>query len=217
VEEPVHDAVMDRLRDTVHRFYGDTPAAQQASPDYAHLVHEAHYNKVTSLLTGAVDAGATVAVGGHHDRASAYVAPTVLTDVPLNAQIMQDEIFGPLLPVVPYDSLEAALQIVNQRPAPLSLYVFSERETTVDTILRRTTAGSTCVNEGFVHFINPSLPFGGKGESGIGRAHGYRSFQAFSNERSVLRRTYGANLLKPLYPPYDHLTSRVADWVLRYF
>jgi aldehyde dehydrogenase (NAD+) len=119
--------------------------------------------------------------------------------------------------VIRYQSLDEALRIINDRPSPLSLYVFSERETTVDTVLERTTAGSTCVNEGFLHFINPNLPFGGKGESGIGRAHGYRSFQAFSNERSVLRRTYGSDLLDLLYPPYDRLTSRMVDWVLRFF
>jgi aldehyde dehydrogenase (NAD+) len=145
------------------------------------------------------------------------VAPTVLTDVPLDTRIMKEEIFGPLLPVIPYQSLDEALQIINDQPSPLSLYVFSEREATVDTVLNRTTAGSTCVNEGFLHFLNPNLPFGGKGESGIGRAHGIRSFKEFSNERSVLRRTYGSDLLKTLYPPYSRLTTRMADWVLRYF
>jgi aldehyde dehydrogenase (NAD+) len=217
VEERIHDALVDRLRDTIHRFYGATAADRQASDDYARLIHDDHYDKILGLLRGAVEAGATVAVGGQHDRASRYVAPTVLTNVPLDAQIMRDEIFGPLLPVVPYQSLDDALQIINDRPAPLSLYVFSEREATVDAVLNRTTAGTTCVNEGFIHFVNPSLPFGGKGDSGLGRAHGKRSFQEFSNERSVLRRTYGSDLLQTLYPPYNRLTSRVADWVLRYF
>ena len=217
VEERVHDALVDRIQDTIHRFYGSTPTEQQESSDYARLVHEDHYDKVVGLLTEAVDDGATVAVGGQHDRASRYVAPTVLTDVPLGARIMQDEIFGPLLPILSYQSLDEALQIINDRPAPLSLYIFSERDATVDTVLNQTTAGTTCVNEGFIHFINPSLPFGGKGESGLGRAHGFRSFQEFSNERSVLRRTYGSDLLQALYPPYNRLTSQVADWVLRYF
>jgi len=217
VEERVHDAVVKRLRDTVHRFYGATPEAQQRSESYARLVHSDHYDKVVSLLTDAVEAGATVAAGGHHDAATNYVAPTILTDVPLGTQIMEEEIFGPLLPILSYSSLDEALRIINNRPSPLSLYIFSERETTVETVLQRTTAGSTCVNEGFIHFLNPSLPFGGKGESGLGRAHGYRSFQEFSNERSVLRRTYGSDILKTLYPPYNRLTSQVADWVLRFF
>jgi aldehyde dehydrogenase (NAD+) len=217
VEERVHEALVARLADTIDRFFGATPEAQRESPDYARLVHEGHYERTVELLRGAIEAGATVAAGGQHDAATNFVAPTLLTDVSLDAPIMQEEIFGPLLPVLSYQSLDEALQVINDRPAPLSLYVFSEREATVDTILSRTTAGSTCVNEGFLHFVNPNLPFGGKGESGIGRGHGRRSFLEFSNERSVLRRTYGSDLLDTLYPPYDRFTSRVADWVLRYF
>ncbi len=217
VEERIHDALVGRLRDTIHRFYGATTEAQQESEAYARLVHRDHYDETMALLTDAVEHGASVAVGGQHDAETNYVAPTVLTDVPLDARIMQEEIFGPLLPVRSYSSLNEAVDVINDRPAPLSIYVFTERDRTVDTILHRTTAGSTCVNEGFLHFINPNLPFGGKGESGIGRGHGRRSFQEFSNERSVLRRSYGSDLLKTLYPPYDRLTTRVADWVLRYF
>ncbi len=216
-EERVHDALVEGLRDTIHRFYGTTPEAQQASDDYARLVHRDHHDKTINLLTDAVEHGATVAVGGDHDAETNYVAPTVLTDVPLDARIMQEEIFGPLLPVLSYSSLNEAVDVINDRPTPLSLYVFTDRDATVDTLLARTTAGSTCVNEGFLHFINPNLPFGGMGDSGIGRGHGERSFREFSNERSVLRRTYGSDFLKPLYPPYDRLTSRVTDWVLRYF
>ncbi len=217
VAESVHDPLVDRLRARIQEFYGPTPRAQQESEDYARLIHDDHFDTIVALLSGALDAGATVASGGPHDAATKYVAPTVLTDVPLDTQIMQEEIFGPLLPIISYQTLDEALQIVNDRAAPLSLYLFTERESTVDTILDQTTAGSTCVNEGFIHFVHPRLPFGGKGESGIGRAHGRRSFLEFSNERSVLRRQFGADILNALYPPYDGLTSRVSNWVLRFF
>jgi len=217
VEDRVHDAVVDHLRAHIHRFYGATADAQKASDDYARLAHQNHHERVAALLTDAVEAGATVATGGTHDAKTRFIAPTVLTDVPLDADLMHEEIFGPLLPVLRYRSLDEALRIINDRPPPLSLYVFSERESTVDTVLRRTTAGSTCVNEALLHFVHPNLPFGGKGESGIGRGHGVRSFREFSNERSVLRRSYGSDLLRPLYPPYNRLTSRLADWVLRFF
>jgi len=216
VETRIHDALVDQLRDTIHRFYGSTPAAQQTSQDYARLVHRDHYDKIRTLLADAQDRGATVAIGGQHNAETNYVSPTVLTEVPLSARVMQEEIFGPLLPIIAYDTVDEAIQIINDRPPPLSLYAFTDRDATVDTLLNRTTAGSTCVNEGFLHFINPNLPFGGKGESGIGRGHGVRSFREFSNERSVLRRSYGSDLLRTLYPPYGRLTSRVADWVLRY-
>ena len=211
------DALVERIGAHIHQFYGPTPADQRASDDYARLIHDAHYERTVDLLREARDAGASVAYGGGHDAATRFVAPTVLTDVPLDSALMQKEIFAPLLPVLPYTTLDDALQIINARPTPLSLYVFSERDSAIETILDNTAAGSTCVNEALLHFVNPNLPFGGIGESGLGRAHGRRGFREFSNERSVLRRSAGSDLLRPLYPPYDRWTSRLADWVLRYF
>lgn len=217
VEERVQEALVERLCDTLHRFYGSTPEARQASDDYARLIHDGHYDRIVDMLDDARHTGAAVAAGGQTHAETNYVAPTLLTDVPLDAAIMQEEIFGPLLPIRSYQTLDEALDVINDRPEPLSLYLFTERESTVDTVLTRTTAGSTCVNEGFLHFANPRLPFGGKGESGIGRGHGYRGFREFSNERAVLRRTYGSDLLRPLYPPYDGVTRRITDWLLRFF
>lgn len=217
VQERVHDAFLDRLRETIHRFYGTTPHARHASADYARLIHDDHFDKITRLLGDATARGATVPVGGQYHEETNYVAPTVLTDVPLEATMMQEEIFGPLLPILSFQTRDEAVTVINERAAPLSLYLFTQRESSIEAILNRTTAGSTCVNEGFIHFLNPHLPFGGKGESGIGRAHGRRTFREFSNERAVLRRTFGSDLLDTLYPPYDQITRRVADWVLRYF
>jgi len=217
VEDRIHDALVERLQATVERFYGETAAARRASPDYARLIHDDHFEKVRGILEDARAGGAAVAVGGQTDAASQYIAPTVLTDVPKDRRIMEEEIFGPVLPVLSFASLEEAIDRVNAQSSPLSLYLFTERDATVDTVLARTTAGSTCVNEGFLHFVNPNLPFGGKGESGIGRGHGHYSFREFSNERAVLRRRYGGGILRTLFPPYDRLTSRVASWVMRYF
>lgn len=214
--EDIHDDLVDHLDTVIHEFYGDTPQEQQASNDYARLIHDNHYSRTVDLLTEAQSAGASIPIGGERDHSENYVAPTVLTNVPQETALMQEEIFGPLLPVLQFQTLDEALDVVNERPTPLSLYVFSEEEDTVDGVLRHTSAGTTCVNEGFIHFINPRLPFGGKGESGLGRAHGHRTFLEFSNERSVLRRSFGSRLLKPVYPPYDGLTHRVVNWVLRY-
>lgn len=215
--EDIQDRLIGELRSAVHEFYGATPDEQQTSSDYARLIHENHYDRVVELLTEAQSAGASVPIGGHRDASENFVAPTVLTDVPTNTSIMREEIFGPLLPVLSFETIKEAVDLINDRPAPLSLYVFSDEQSTVDEVLTRTTAGSTCVNEGFIHFMNPRLPFGGKGESGIGRGHGRRTFLEFSNERSVLQRSFGSRLLQPLYPPYDGMTKRIADWILRYF
>jgi len=215
-EASVEDELVERLRDTVHRFYGPSPATQQASDDYARLAYDDHFDAVVDLLTDALESGGRVAFGGQHDAETRFVAPTVLTDVPLDASIMQEEIFGPLLPVISYETLDDALRIVNDRPPPLSFYVFTERTATEAAVLGRTTAGSTCINEGFIHFNHPELPFGGKGESGIGRGHGRRGFEAFSNERAVLRRSYATSLLRPLFPPYGPLAKAIVDKLLRY-
>lgn len=216
VEDQVHDAVVAHITASLERFYGTTEAERRKSADYARLIDERHWERIVSLLEEAVDAGATVATGGQSDRGTNYVSPTILTDVPPDTSIMQEEIFGPLLPVLSFQTLDEALQIVNERPNPLSLYLFTDRDSTVEAVLNRTSAGSTCINETLLHFGNPELPFGGAGNSGIGRGHGEAGFRAFSNERSVMRRTYGSALLRTLYPPYDTFTTGLVDKVLRY-
>ncbi|MFB6099471.1 MAG: aldehyde dehydrogenase family protein, partial [Salinibacter sp.] len=217
VEDRVRDALVERLIATIERFYGVTAAQRRASDDYARLIDRDHWEKIVSLLEDALDTGASVATGGTYDEESLYVSPTVLTEVPLDAELMREEIFGPLLPVRSVQTLDEALHVINDRPNPLSMYLFTERESTTETVLSRTTAGSTCINEGFIHFGNPSLPFGGAGHSGLGRGHGEAGFRAFSNERSVMRRSYGASFLDLLYPPYDTSTKKLARAVLRYF
>jgi aldehyde dehydrogenase (NAD+) len=217
VNASVHDALVERMTKVVERFYGVTAAQRQASDDYVRLVDDAHWERVVGLLDEALEAGATVATGGTTDADARYVSPTILTDVPLDTSLMREEIFGPVLPVLPVSTIDEAITLVNDRPHPLSLYLFTEREARVETVLAQTTAGSTCINEGLLHFANPHLPFGGVGQSGMGRGHGEAGFRTFSNERSVLRRRYGASLLSPLFPPYDSLTKQLADKVLRYF
>jgi aldehyde dehydrogenase (NAD+) len=217
VDAPVHDALVARLIDAIERFYGATAALRRASDDFARLIDDDHWDRVVGMLEDAVAAGASVAFGGQTDADTRYVSPTLLTDVPLDTPVMQEEIFGPLLPIIPVSTLDETLGIVNERPNPLSMYVFSERDSTVETVLGRTTAGTTCVNEGFLHYANPDLPFGGAGHSGIGRGHGEAGFQAFSNERSVLRRRYGASFLRAVFPPFTDRKEGLLRSLLRYF
>ncbi|MCS3750021.1 aldehyde dehydrogenase (NAD+) [Salinibacter ruber] len=217
VDAPVHDALLARLIDTIEHFYGATAAMRRGSDDYARLIDDGHWDRVVGLLEEAVADGATVAVGGQTNAETRYVSPTILTDVPLDTAVMQAEIFGPLLPIIPISSLNQAVGIVNDRPNPLSMYLFTERDAMVDTVLGRTTAGSTCINEGFFHYANPDLPFGGAGHSGIGRGHGEAGFRAFSNERSVLRRRYGASLVQAVLPPFTDRKENFLAALLRYF
>jgi aldehyde dehydrogenase (NAD+) len=129
---------------------------------------------------------------------------------------MQEEIFGPLLPIVRYRTLDEALDRINQLPNPLALYLFTESDAIEQAVLNRTTAGTTAINDALLQFFNPNLPFGGVGHSGMGKGNGYFGFKEFSNERAVLRRTTGSAIIKQLYPPYGAKSRKVIDWLVKY-
>ena len=203
VDERVHDRFVDGLRKAVRTFYGSDPAA---SDDYGRIVNEKHHARLTALLDrGGYD---DVAVGGEHDLPTRYLAPTVLTGVKPDAAVMDDEIFGPILPVLTYTDLDEALAFVNERPKPLALYVFAGRDATVDRVVSHTTAGGVTVNHTLLHLAVADLPFGGVGASGMGAYHGEAGFKIFSHAKPVLSRP-----TKPdpslAYPPYTALKQRI--------
>ena len=148
------------------------------------MLFRSHFERLTAYL----DQGRVVC-GGEHDAAQRYIAPTILTDVPAGAPVMAEEIFGPILPVAPFRGLDAALAQVKARAKPLALYVFSGDEATVRRVLSETSSGGACVNDTVTHILGKALPFGGVGESGMGRYRGRASFDCFTHYRSVLRRS----------------------------
>lgn len=199
----VVDELVNGLRAAVSGFFGDDPAT---SDDYGRIVDERHHGRLTELL----DAGGfdEIAVGGDSDRANRYLAPTVLTGVKPDAKVMEDEIFGPILPVLTYDSLDDAIDYVNDHPTPLAMYVFSGRSSTVDGIVDRTSAGGVTVNHTLLHLAVNDLPFGGVGASGMGAYHGEAGFRIFSHAKPVLHRgtTPDPSLA---YPPYTGLKQKI--------
>lgn len=215
VHERVHDELVEAIQQQIHIFYG-TEANQRTTPDYARIVSDKHFERMQQLYTSALDAGAHRAAGGDTDTRDRYFAPTLLTDVPLDTDAMQEEIFGPILPILKYRTLDEALEVINSKPNPLTLYLFTRSSATEEAVLTRTQAGSTCINDTLMHYFNPHLPFGGTGPSGIGKGHGYFGFKEFSNERAVLRRKAGSAIMKTLYPPYGVMTRKVIDWLVKY-
>ena len=191
---------VERVGQTVKEFYGPDP---HTSPDYARIVDDRHFERLVGLLEGV-----RVAVGGEHDASDRYFAPTVVTDVAETAPAMQDEIFGPILPVLPVADVESAIRFVNGRDRPLALYVFSNREAAVDEVLARTSSGGACVNGTMLHVAVPTLPFGGIGASGMGAYHGRASFETFSHPKSVLTRSTKVDP-KLAYPPYTSRKQRI--------
>ena len=200
---------------TVAGFYGATEEARAQSPDVARVVDAKSAARLGALIEDAVRRGATVECGGQWDAATRYVAPTILAGVDPDAEIMSDEIFGPVLPVLAYDTPDDACRLIRSRGKPLAMYVFSRRRENVEVLLRNTSAGGTLVNNTLLHLANPYLPFGGVGESGFGAYHGEHGFRAFSHERSVVRQGRFA-ITHLFYPPYGPRTARLVRW-LDYF
>lgn len=202
-----------QMRDHIRQFYGPTPDSWAKSPDYARIVNEKNHKRLQSLLTDAQKNGAKIEDGGIVRAEENYISPTLLSDIDLDSEIMQEEIFGPLLPIVPFDSLDEALTIINGKHKPLALYVFSEDKQVTDRVLRETSAGGTCVNDVVIHFVNPYLPFGGVNNSGIGSYHGEYGFKTFSHERAVLKQFKYFSTMQMLYPPYGRIKDVVNFFV----
>ena len=205
VHDHVHDALINRMVSMIREFYGDDP---KQSPDFARIVNEWHHARLSRLL-GNTD----VVTGGETDVSDRYIAPTILKNVKEDDAVMQEEIFGPILPVISVSSVEAAIGFVNRHEKPLALYVFAGDEAAQDRVLSGTSAGGTVLNHVWLHLSVPELPFGGVGESGMGAYHGRQSFETFSHRRSVLKKP---TLPDPpiLFPPYS---ARKLHWLKKLF
>lgn len=207
-EASVRDRLVEKLVSTIGEFYGGDP---QATADFGRIVNEQHLGRLTGLIASS---GATVVAGGGSDTATRFLAPTILVDPDLDAPIMSEEIFGPVLPVLSVDSIEDAIMFVNDRPKPLALYVFTGSDDTAQRVLARTSSGGACVNHAVVHILPDNMPFGGVGPSGLGAYHGKAGFDVFSHHRSVV---YKPTRPDPsmLYPPYGGWKDKVVRAVFK--
>ncbi len=207
VDRARKDELVDALVGAIGEFYGDDPGN---SPDFTQMVNERHLQRLQGLLDSH---GGTVATGGTVDSATRRIAPTVIVDPDPDAPVMQEEIFGPVLPVLAVDSVEEAVAFVNGRPKPLALYVFSGDKSETETIVERTSSGGVCVNHTLFHITPPTMPFGGVGDSGMGRYHGRSGFEEFSNMKPIM-----AKPTKPdisfIYPPYTKLKGKLLKKLL---
>ncbi|HEY5746752.1 MAG TPA: aldehyde dehydrogenase family protein [Chryseolinea sp.] len=187
------------------------------SAHYCRIVNQKHFDRLHDMVQNALQQGAKIEFGGKMDAASRFIHPLILTGVPLQARLMEEEIFGPVLPVLAYDSIDEALAIVNGKQKPLALYVFVNDKITETRVLDETSSGGACVNDCGVHFMHPDLPFGGVNNSGIGKSHGHAGFLAFSNEKAVLKQRRGLTTANTFYPPYTAGVRKLMDWFLKLF
>uniref|UniRef100_A0A4W2BV80 aldehyde dehydrogenase [NAD(P)(+)] n=1 Tax=Bos indicus x Bos taurus TaxID=30522 RepID=A0A4W2BV80_BOBOX len=190
------------LQSAITRFYGDDP---QSSPNLGRIISQKHFQRLRGLLSCG-----RVVIGGQSDECDLYIAPTVLVDVQETDPVMQEEIFGPILPIVNVRSLGQAIDFINRREKPLALYAFSNSSQVVKRVLAQTSSGGFCGNDGFMHLTLASLPFGGVGSSGMGNYHGKFSFDTFSHHRACLLRRPGLEKIYAIrYPPHTPRNLRV--------
>ncbi|MEG0765953.1 MAG: aldehyde dehydrogenase family protein, partial [Pseudoflavonifractor sp.] len=192
VPAPLRDRLVEELGKQIKILYGPDPLH---SPDLPKIVTEKHFNRICGLIDPA-----KIAHGGQTDPENRRIAPTILQDVAEQDPIMQEEIFGPLLPVLTYEDLDTLLIAQQKKPRPLALYLFTKSPEFEARVLQAVPSGGVCVNDGLVHLASSHLPFGGVGESGMGSCHGKAGFDTFTHYRSLVHR---GKLDLPLrYPPY---------------
>ncbi len=192
VDRRIRGPFVDALVRTIRDFYGDNP---QQSPDYARIINRRHWERLAGYL-----GSGRIVHGGQRDASDLYLAPTIMTGTPVEAPVMRDEIFGPILPVLEYEVLDHALAMLKDRPTPLALYLFTHDRRIQERVLAATRSGGVCLNDTVLHMVGKGLPFGGLGDSGLGAYHGRASFDCFTHRRSVMRRSLA---LDPglRYPP----------------
>ncbi len=205
VHRSVHDAFLEAMKHTLQQFFTDDPAS---SYNYGKIINAKQFTRLTKFLSSG-----QVAYGGQYNEAALYIAPTLLVEVTPDAPIMQEEIFGPLLPVIPFDTREEAKAIINRHPNPLAFYVYSSDSKNQKAWLEQVPAGGVCINNSSWHLTNHHLPFGGRGASGIGAYHGRTSFETFSHRKAVMETpAWFDPAIK--YPPFKG-KLKLFKWIIR--
>jgi aldehyde dehydrogenase (NAD+) len=200
----VHRSVAAQFADTlaakIKEFYGDDP---RQSPDFCRIASERHAARFAKLLEGQ-----TIHTGGVVDVPNRYVSPTIVLDPDPDSELMREEIFGPILPIITVDEMHHAVKFIADRPKPLALYLFAKSKSLEEAVLTKLSAGSVCINDAVIFMVSPELPFGGIGNSGMGRYTGWYGFETFSHMKPVMKRSFRFDA--PLrYPPYDDFKAKV--------
>lgn len=210
VDEKIVDEFINQLIHYIKYHFADKST-------FTKIINQDHFNRLDDLVTDAIAKGATVVYREDCNPATLSFFPVLLTNVTPNSRIMEEEIFGPILPVVSYSKLEETIVQINTQPKPLGLYLFSQSEKERKSVFERTSSGGMCVNDCAIQFLHHRLPFGGVNSSGFGKSHGHAGYLAFSNVKPVLRQANGLTIAKFLYPPYRPFTKKLLNGFLKLF
>ncbi|WP_027125659.1 aldehyde dehydrogenase family protein [Gelidibacter mesophilus] len=213
LKSELKDEFTKLFKSKIAEFYSED--AEQ-SDSYSRIVNPKHFERLVSYIEEAKQNKSDIAFGGTYNASDNYIEPTLVFDMPKDSKLMTDEIFGPILPVKTYSSIQETVDYINSNEKPLALYIYSKSKKNIAYIMDNTRAGSGCVNHNLLQFLNHNLPFGGSNNSGIGKAHGFYGFEAFSNRRAMMKQhTIGATDL--LMPPYTNFKQKLIDLTLKWF
>ena len=198
--------LINTLKKVLIQFYGEHP---ENSHSYGRIINKKHFDRLVAFLQKG-----HILHGGHHDAALLYIAPTLIDEVTWHDPIMQEEIFGPLLPILTYEHIHEVIVDIQTHDKPLALYLFTNNSDVEKTILQKISFGGGCINDSLLHIANPSLPFGGIGQSGLGSYHGRQSFEIFSHKKSIYKKSILFDL-KLEYPPYHEKKLKWLQYLFR--
>ena len=194
VQKSVHKQFIEKVTERIRQQFGDDP---KKSSDYARIINDSHFKRLAGLIDPA-----KVVHGGEVDAQTRYIAPTILDQVTIDDAVMEEEIFGPILPILTFEHMDEVMMIIQQHPNPLALYLFTENKELEEKVIREVPFGGGCINDTFSQVFNSEIPFGGRGNSGMGAYHGKYSFDTFSHRKSIIHRKIWPDL--PVrYPPYE--------------
>jgi aldehyde dehydrogenase (NAD+) len=217
IKDTLRENFIELLKKEVQNSFGDKEAIDITSQNYSRIVNEKHFDRIKQLILDATSRGAKVEWSGSSNRDKKFMHPVILSHVAMDSKIMEEEIFGPVLPVISYTADEEIIKLINSKPKPLALYIFSTSKKFQQKVLAETSAGTVCINDCVLQFSHPNLPFGGVNSSGIGKSHGKYGFLAFSNEKPVLKQRSGFSMPYLLHPPYTKWVKKLVAIMMRWF
>jgi len=213
VKDVIKDKFISELKVQLQTFFTEDAFA---SDSLCRIVNERHFMRLEKHIEDAKSKEATIEIGGKTIALDNYIEPTIISNLSEDTSLLQEEIFGPILPIKTYKTLDEAIAYVNSKEKPLAVYMYSKSKRNTQKVIKNTRAGTTCINNNVVQYSNHNLPFGGSNNSGIGKAHGFFGFQEFSNMRSVMKQhTKGS--IELLFPPYNKFKQKLVDLTIKWF
>ena len=213
IQDSIKDKFLSECKTQIKAFFTDDASS---SDSYGRIVNQKHFERLVSYIENAKGLNATIETGGEYKSSEKYIEPTIISNLKPESNLLNEEIFGPIMPIITFNKFDEAIDYINKGSKPLALYIYSKSKKTIRKIINNTRAGSTCINNNVVQYTNHHLPFGGSNTSGIGKSHGIFGFKEFSNERSVVKQhTKGS--VELLFPPYNSFKQKLVDLTIKWF